>query len=87
MRVSALSCGNAHTRLFFATIKFLPVDAGVLPTSASARQVDDVLRTQFAPGRTSTDTSEQHDSSHGDCYQGCRGSPREKAVGPVLDIT
>jgi RND superfamily putative drug exporter len=38
---------------FFATIKFLPVDAGVLPTSASARQVDEVLRTQFAPGRTS----------------------------------
>ncbi len=38
---------------FFTTVKFLPVDAGVLPTSASARQVDDALRTQFPPGRTS----------------------------------
>jgi RND superfamily putative drug exporter len=38
---------------FFASIKFLPVNAGVLPTSASARQVDDALRAQFPPGRTS----------------------------------
>jgi len=37
---------------FFATIRFLPVDASVLPTSASAHQVDNVLRTQFPPGRT-----------------------------------
>jgi RND superfamily putative drug exporter len=37
----------------FASIKFLPVSASVLPTSASARQVDTVLRTSFAPGRTS----------------------------------
>ncbi|MGO9487529.1 MAG: MMPL family transporter [Solirubrobacteraceae bacterium] len=37
---------------FFATIRFLPVDASVLPTSASARQVDDALRTEFPPGRT-----------------------------------
>ena len=37
---------------FFASIKFLPVDASVLPPSASARQVDDALRTQFPPGRT-----------------------------------
>jgi len=36
----------------FASIKFLPVNAGVLPASASARQVDDALRTTFAPGRT-----------------------------------
>ncbi|MCL2768871.1 MAG: MMPL family transporter [Solirubrobacterales bacterium] len=37
----------------FASIRFLPVNASVLPASASARQVDDALRTQFAPGRTS----------------------------------
>jgi RND superfamily putative drug exporter len=36
----------------FASIKFLPVNAGVLPASASARQVDDALRTKFPPGRT-----------------------------------
>ena len=38
---------------FFVSIKFLPVSASVLPTTASARQVDDALRTQFQPGRTS----------------------------------
>jgi len=38
---------------FFASIKFLPVNASVLPTTASARQVDDALRTGFPPGRTS----------------------------------
>jgi RND superfamily putative drug exporter len=37
---------------FFASIKFLPVNAGVLPVSASARQVDEALHTSFAPGRT-----------------------------------
>jgi uncharacterized membrane protein YdfJ with MMPL/SSD domain len=37
----------------FTSIKFLPVDAGELPASASSRQVDDALRTQFPPGRTS----------------------------------
>jgi uncharacterized membrane protein YdfJ with MMPL/SSD domain len=37
----------------FASIKFLPVSASVLPASASARQVDDALRTSFPPGRTS----------------------------------
>ncbi len=36
----------------FASIKFLPVSASVLPASASARQVDVALRTQFPPGRT-----------------------------------
>jgi uncharacterized membrane protein YdfJ with MMPL/SSD domain len=36
----------------FASIKFLPVSANVLPASASARQVDDALRTKFPPGRT-----------------------------------
>ena len=35
---------------FFASIKFLPVSASVLPTTASARQVDDTLRTQFRLG-------------------------------------
>ena len=36
----------------FTSIKFLPVDAGVLPASASAHQVDQALRTEFLPGRT-----------------------------------
>jgi len=35
----------------FAGIKFTSVDAQVLPTSASARQVDDTLRADFAPYR------------------------------------
>ncbi|HWT25803.1 MAG TPA: MMPL family transporter [Solirubrobacteraceae bacterium] len=35
----------------FAGIKFASVDAQVLPTSASARQVDDTLRADFAPYR------------------------------------
>jgi RND superfamily putative drug exporter len=36
----------------FASIKFLPIDASSLPTSASARQVDHALRSEFPPGRT-----------------------------------
>jgi RND superfamily putative drug exporter len=54
-RIAAISAASliALGIPFFATIKFLPVDAAVLPTSASARQVDDALRAQFAPGRTS----------------------------------
>jgi putative drug exporter of the RND superfamily len=36
----------------FASIKFLPVDAGVLPANASAHRVDAALRTEFPPGRT-----------------------------------
>jgi uncharacterized membrane protein YdfJ with MMPL/SSD domain len=36
----------------FASIKFLPVDAGMLPASASAHRVDAKLRTDFPPGRT-----------------------------------
>jgi uncharacterized membrane protein YdfJ with MMPL/SSD domain len=36
----------------FASIKFLPVDAGMLPVSASAHRVDAKLRTDFPPGRT-----------------------------------
>src|SRR5215471_18552995 len=35
------------------SLKFIGVDASALPTSASARQVDDALRTQFPPNRTS----------------------------------
>src|SRR5436190_14825253 len=35
----------------FLTIKFTSVDAQVLPTSASARQVDDVMRSDFPPFR------------------------------------
>jgi uncharacterized membrane protein YdfJ with MMPL/SSD domain len=36
----------------FASIKFLPVDAGELPAGSSAHRVDTVLRTEFPPGRT-----------------------------------
>jgi uncharacterized membrane protein YdfJ with MMPL/SSD domain len=35
----------------FLSIKFTSVDAQVLPTSASARQVDDVMRSDFPPFR------------------------------------
>jgi uncharacterized membrane protein YdfJ with MMPL/SSD domain len=37
----------------FLSIKFTSVDAQVLPESASARQVDDVMRTDFPPFRDS----------------------------------
>ena len=36
----------------FASIKFLPADAGDLPASASAYRVDAALRSVFPPGRT-----------------------------------
>ncbi|HEU5476263.1 MAG TPA: MMPL family transporter [Gaiellaceae bacterium] len=36
----------------FASIKFLPANAGVLPTGASAYRVDAALRSDFPPGRT-----------------------------------
>ena len=36
----------------FASIKFLPANASVLPTSASAYRVDAALRSEFPPGRT-----------------------------------
>jgi uncharacterized membrane protein YdfJ with MMPL/SSD domain len=36
----------------FASIKFLPANASVLPTSASAYRVDAALRSDFPPGRT-----------------------------------
>ncbi|MBV9415233.1 MAG: MMPL family transporter, partial [Solirubrobacterales bacterium] len=36
---------------FFTQVKFTSVDAKVLPTSASARQVNDFLNTQFPPNR------------------------------------
>jgi RND superfamily putative drug exporter len=37
----------------FTGVKFISVDASVLPTSASARQVDDTLKREFLPNRTS----------------------------------
>ena len=37
----------------FASIKFITVNAGVLPHTASARVVDDTLNSQFPPNRTS----------------------------------
>jgi uncharacterized membrane protein YdfJ with MMPL/SSD domain len=36
----------------FTGIKFVTVNASVLPTTASAHQVDDALRTEFPPNRT-----------------------------------
>jgi RND superfamily putative drug exporter len=36
---------------FFTQVKFTSVDATVLPTSASARQVSDAINTQFPPNR------------------------------------
>ena len=36
----------------FASIKFLPADASLLPARASAHRVDTALRTEFPPGRT-----------------------------------
>ena len=36
----------------FASIKFLPADASLLPANASAHQVDAALRSEFPPGRT-----------------------------------
>ena len=36
----------------FASIKFLPANASLLPTSASAYRVDAALRSDFPPGRT-----------------------------------
>jgi uncharacterized membrane protein YdfJ with MMPL/SSD domain len=37
---------------FFTQVKFTSVDAGVLPTTASARQVNDALNTKFPPNRS-----------------------------------
>ena len=36
----------------FASIKFMPVDASVLPASASAHQVDQRCAPEFPPNRT-----------------------------------
>src|SRR5262245_17596472 len=53
VRIAVLTAGALiDLAIPFASIKFLPVNASVLPASASARQVDDALRTQFPPGRT-----------------------------------
>jgi RND superfamily putative drug exporter len=37
----------------FTGVKFIPIEASVLPTNASARQVDDALRREFPPNGTS----------------------------------
>jgi RND superfamily putative drug exporter len=44
----------------FTGIKFTSVDATVLPSSAQARQVDTVLKTEFPPNRTSPVTVAAH---------------------------
>jgi uncharacterized membrane protein YdfJ with MMPL/SSD domain len=53
-RIAALTAGALIALgVPFASIRFLPVNASVLPASASAHQVDQTLRNQFPPGRTS----------------------------------
>jgi len=53
-RIAALSAGALIALgIPFASIRFLPVNASVLPASASAHQVDQALHKQFPPGRTS----------------------------------
>jgi RND superfamily putative drug exporter len=53
-RIAALSAAALIALgIPFASIKFLPVSASVLPASASAHQVDNALQTRFPPGRTS----------------------------------
>src|SRR5436190_1334025 len=52
-RIAALTAGALIALgIPFASIRFLPVNASVLPASASAHQVDPTLRNQFPPGRT-----------------------------------
>jgi RND superfamily putative drug exporter len=51
--IAALTAGMLIAlALPFLSIKFLPVNASVLPASASAHQVDVALRSEFPPGRT-----------------------------------
>src|SRR4029077_7761387 len=53
-RIAALTTGALIAPgIPFASIRFLPVNASVLPASASAHQVEQTLRNQFPPGRTS----------------------------------
>jgi uncharacterized membrane protein YdfJ with MMPL/SSD domain len=72
----------------FASIKFLPVSASVLPTSASARQVDTALRTQFPPGRTSpleVVIGAPASSPQADAFASrLRGLPDVSAVAPAI---
>jgi RND superfamily putative drug exporter len=52
-RIALLSAGALIALgIPFISTRFLPVDASVLPASASAHQVDKALRTEFPPGRT-----------------------------------
>ena len=52
-RIAALTAGALIALgIPFASIRFLPVNASVLPASASGHQVDQTLRNQFPPGRT-----------------------------------
>ncbi len=56
-RPGAIALGTATLLIVlglpFFSVKFTGVDAGVLPESASARQVDDALRNEFPPRSTS----------------------------------
>jgi uncharacterized membrane protein YdfJ with MMPL/SSD domain len=49
--ITSAACLIALGVPFFTQIKFTTVDASVLPASASARHVNDILNTQFPPNR------------------------------------
>jgi uncharacterized membrane protein YdfJ with MMPL/SSD domain len=72
----------------FAGIEFTSVDAQVLPTSASARQVDDALRSDFPPFR---DTPiqlavEGRDGAAGRTVEEAEQLPGVASVGPPTEL-
>jgi RND superfamily putative drug exporter len=73
----------------FLGIKFTSVDAGVLPTSASARQVDDTIKRDFPPAQTTpiavvAQTPPGHRLD--DYTRRLRALPGVEAVGPPQRI-
>jgi RND superfamily putative drug exporter len=75
----------------FFSVKFTGVDASVLPETASARQVDDVLRAEFPPSNTSpiyiAVEAPSSDSAAVESYATTlRGLPGVAAVAPPEDL-
>jgi uncharacterized membrane protein YdfJ with MMPL/SSD domain len=66
----------------FLSIEFTTVDARVLPTSASAREVDDALRTEFPPFRT-TPIRFAVDGDESDAQRIAREAARTEGVAAV----
>jgi uncharacterized membrane protein YdfJ with MMPL/SSD domain len=66
----------------FLSIEFTTVDARVLPTSAGARQVDDALRTEFPPFRT-TPLRLAVDGDERDAQRIARNAARTEGVAAV----